>query len=146
VPLGRNHAQPRCAVRRGPRPRGARPACVAHGAAWRRRGSVTALLGEPSAGNGGSPARRRRRGTTAMGERRVRRSGRHGGGPGGGAVGEAVGATAARVRRSGRWRRERGGRAAGGAVRGSYAATARCRVGPVRRAASDRWGPLVSDF
>jgi hypothetical protein len=33
-----------------------------------------------------------------------------------------------------------------GAVRGSHAATARCRAGPVRRAASDKWGALVSDF
>jgi hypothetical protein len=28
------------------------------------------------------------------------------------------------------------------AARGSHAATARCRAGPARRAASDRWGPL----
>jgi hypothetical protein len=27
-----------------------------------------------------------------------------------------------------------------------WVAMARCRVGPVRRAASDRWDPLVSDF
>jgi hypothetical protein len=33
-----------------------------------------------------------------------------------------------------------------GAVRGGHAATACCRTGPARRAASDRWGPLVSDF
>jgi hypothetical protein len=33
-----------------------------------------------------------------------------------------------------------------GAARGGHAATARCRAGPARRAASDRWGPLVSDF
>jgi hypothetical protein len=33
-----------------------------------------------------------------------------------------------------------------GAARGGHAATVRCRVGPARRTASDRWGPLVSDF
>jgi hypothetical protein len=86
---------------------------------------VTTLLGEPTAGNGGSPTRRRRRGTTAMGERRVRRSGWHGGGPGDGVVREAVGATAAvreairamaqSARWSGRRRRVRGGQEAGGA-------------------------------
>jgi hypothetical protein len=33
-----------------------------------------------------------------------------------------------------------------GAARGSHAAMARCCASPARRAASDRWGPLVSDF
>jgi hypothetical protein len=41
-------------------------------------------------GNDGSPARRWRRGVTAMGERRARRSAQHDGGPGNGAVGEAA--------------------------------------------------------
>jgi hypothetical protein len=33
-----------------------------------------------------------------------------------------------------------------GAACGGHAATARCRAGPARRAASDRCSPLVSDF
>jgi hypothetical protein len=64
-----------------------------------------------TAGNDGSPARRRRRGVTAMGERRAVRDG---GGPGVGGF---------RPRRSGR-RRERGGRAWRAAV-GRWAARAR---------------------
>jgi hypothetical protein len=32
------------------------------------------------------------------------------------------------------------------AAHGSHVATARCRAGPARRVASDRWGPLVSVF
>jgi hypothetical protein len=32
------------------------------------------------------------------------------------------------------------------AARGSHTATARCQAGPARRAASDRWDPLVSVF
>jgi hypothetical protein len=109
----------------------------------------------------------RRRGTAAhwrsmtmTGERRQafgaarRRSGRHGFEPwlgrDGGAMGEAVGATAVRARRAG----DSGAREADGA------SEAGCRdarrpvptaalshgVCAARRAASDRWGPLVSDF
>jgi hypothetical protein len=33
-----------------------------------------------------------------------------------------------------------------GAAPGGHTATARCRVGPALHVASDRWGPLVSDF
>jgi hypothetical protein len=123
VPLGRNHAEPRCTVRRGA---GAaqlgRPVQrVAHGAsAWRRRGSARRRRcstrrrrhgadTRETAGNDGSPVRRRRRDTTATGERRVRWLGWHGGGPGDGTVGEAVGATAARTRRSGGGREARSG-------------------------------------
>jgi hypothetical protein len=79
----------------------------------------------------------------------TRRSGRHGFGPplgqDGGVTGEAVG-EAGDASEAGC----RGPTAAlshgVGAARGSHAATARCRTGPARRAASDRWGPLVSDF
>jgi hypothetical protein len=112
VPLGRNRARPSRTVR-----------------AWRC--SATTLLGEPTAGNGGSPTRRGRRGTTAMGERRVRRSGWHGGGPGDGVVREAVGATAAvreatrAMARSARWsgrrRRAGGGRRERGRLSGRTA-------------------------
>jgi hypothetical protein len=35
---------------------------------------------------------------------------------------------------------------ASSAARVSHVATARCRAGPARCAASDRWGPLVSNF
>jgi hypothetical protein len=80
----------------------------------------------------------------------------------------AVGAEAARARRSGggwrgrcdgRWRAARGGcqdaRCAVptaalshgvGAARGSHTAVVHCRVGPAWRAATDRSGPVVSDF
>jgi hypothetical protein len=33
-----------------------------------------------------------------------------------------------------------------GVVRGGHAAAARCRAGPARCAATDKWGPLVNDF
>jgi hypothetical protein len=102
--------------------------------------------------------------------RAARRSGRHGGGSGsaasnhGGrdahcrAMGEACGGGRAAVGRAARGavgrRRDRRGHCRGGAVgtrvrhaaRGSHAATAGCRASPARRAASDRWGLLVSDF
>jgi hypothetical protein len=32
------------------------------------------------------------------------------------------------------------------AARGGHTATVRCRTGPARHVASDRWVPLVSDF
>jgi hypothetical protein len=122
----------------------------AHG---RRRGTAAHRRGDSGA------ARRRR----ASGERGGR------GGPGDGAVGEAVRATAARATQSGGGRRTRGGREVGGAseascrdarravptaalshgvgeAHGSHVATARCRAGPARHAASDRWAPFISDF
>jgi hypothetical protein len=137
---------------RGPRPREARPARAA-------------LLGEP--------ATTRRRRTGDGGERRLtgvemaaRRDGdgrvakeavgTGGGGPGDGTIGEAVGATAARVRRSGGGR-ERGrlsGRAARcpdsgfkpRRLRGAWQPRGNGALPRRPGAASDRWGPLVSDF
>jgi hypothetical protein len=157
------------------------PALHGDGAARRWRCSVSRRRhgagAQETAGNGGSPARRRQRDAMATGERRARRSGRHDGGPSDDAVGEAVGAIAvrarpavgrrvARARRSGAARRcrEAGGASEAGcrdarravptvalshgvgAARGSHTATARCRAGPARCAASDKWVPLVSYF
>jgi hypothetical protein len=137
--------------------------------ARRRRCTVTAVLGEPTA------ARRQR---TGDGRERqltgVETAARHDGdgrAVRGGRGGTAV-VRAARPRtmaRLGRRRDGRGGREPGGAseagcrdarhavpttalsrvvgaARGSQAATVCCRAGSARRAASDMWGPLVSDF
>jgi hypothetical protein len=163
VPLGRNHARPRCTVRRSPRPRGAQPSSATallgeSTAAWHRRtrdGGERRLTGAETA------ARRDGDGQAASG---ARRSGWHGDGLGGTASDcGSVGTTTRRARQSGRRRRARGSRETGcwdarravptvalchglGAARGSHVAMARCRTGPARRAASDRWGPLVNDF
>jgi hypothetical protein len=105
---------------------------------------VTAT-GERRAARDGDGPRRRRLRTVAVGTAaRARR---------------AVGATAARARLSGGGRRGRGGCGDAwravltatlspgiGAARGGHEAAVRCRAGPARRASSDRWGPLVSDF
>jgi hypothetical protein len=142
VPLGQNHARPRCTVRRGPRPRGARPVCTA--LAWpssagprnarRRRYTATALLSESTV------ARRRRTGdsgewrltSTETAARRdgderaasgTRRSGRHGGGPGGTASDRgSVGTAARQARQSGRRRRAGGGRRERGGLLGQRGA------------------------
>jgi hypothetical protein len=92
-------------------------------------GSAKVLLGVPTAarrrrtgdgrGMGGSPARGRRRGTTATGERR----GGRGGGPGDAA---SVGTAARSARQSGRRRRARGGALSGVRRGGLSGRVARC--------------------
>jgi hypothetical protein len=123
VPLGRNHARPRCTVRA--RPAATRGTTCVHDAgaahvrgggtarrraARRRRCSVSRRRhgagARETAGNGGSPARRRRRGVTAMGERRETAMD-----PGVGGFGPRR----KRGERSGRRRCVRGGREVGGA-------------------------------
>jgi hypothetical protein len=118
---------------RSPRPHGARPGLASAGA----------MVGT----------------TARSGRRHGRRSGRDDG-----AVDEAVGTTMRSARRrSRRQRRARGRALSGGERRGRGGCrdarravltaalshgvgTVRCRAGPALRAASDRWGPLVSDF
>jgi hypothetical protein len=128
---------------RGPRPRPAqraRPSSAGSHNAWRtvpgaRRRCCSA-------------SQRWHGGATSTGERRAarRRSGRRCFGRDGGAVSEAV-ATAALSRVRAAHCLDSGLKSrASRAARGSHAATARCRAGPAWRAASDRWGALVSDF
>jgi hypothetical protein len=115
VPLSRNHARPRCTMR-------AQPACAA--TAWLGDGG-TVPAHRRRRGTGGSPARGRRCGATAMGERR----GGPSGGRDGGATGEAVG-------------REAVGRAASGvrALSGQGCPDTRCAI-PI--AALSRGRPLT---
>jgi hypothetical protein len=77
---------------------------------------------------------RRRRGWDGRGE-----AARGGSDSGGGAVGTTLSGRRRAVSTAllTRW---------SGAARGSHAATARCQAGPARRAASDRWDPLISVF
>jgi hypothetical protein len=64
----------------------------------------------------------------------------------GGAVGEAVGTTAARVRLSEQRRRARGMALSGDGGAGEAGAVGRERGMLSRRAAPDRWGPLLAIF
>jgi hypothetical protein len=176
VPLGRNRARPSCkagarttATRaHGPWPHGARPSCAAHGLdrcsvcgpARRRRCSVSQrwhgdgvreTTEERAAhwrGDGGAARCRWASGggsgdaaSVGTAVRSARRSGRRREGRGGGGAHEGrLSGVAARCPDS--VLKER----ASGAAHGSHAATARFRVGPARRAGSNRWGPLISDF
>jgi hypothetical protein len=119
-----------------------------------------------AATRGTAPAHRRQRGTAARhdgdgraaseavgvarrwsGRWRDRRGGRgDSGGPGDGGAREAGGASEASCRDVQRAIPTAALSCGVGVARGSHAATARCRAGPARRTASDRWGPLVSDF
>jgi hypothetical protein len=145
VPLGRNHARPRCTVRHGPRNARHTARARGGGAAWRWLCSVSRRRhgagARETAGNGGSPARRRWRGATAMGEQRARRSGRHSGSLGYGGTREVVGATTTRVRRSGGRREARsgGGRRERGRVSGRVARCPNSAFKPWLR--SGAWQP-----
>jgi hypothetical protein len=172
-PRLRRQLGPRAQRVRGPRPRGrtahghtARPALT--GLASTRRVRAAALPGGARLGGGSAAAHGRRRGRRLTGaematgdgdgrrrardgdgrrcrkQREVRGNGRRAGGCGGAAVGRA------RERGSCRDAQRAVPKAAlsrcVGVVHGGHTAVARCRSGLARRAAADRWCPLVSDF